>query len=187
IQIDETAVAEESIDLDQPVSIKLEQVALRTCLDLVLQNARLAWVVKDGTLIVTTRTQARGKPFTQPHPVGDLLGSGEKGAAAGRRLIHFIASAVEPNGWDDRGGPGTMRYDPDTRTLQVFQVAELQEQIVDLLAALRRLREEQARNPMLPNGTVLDDFLGPGDRIPLAEAKGPARLTVADEGGAASE
>src|SRR5207244_412760 len=55
-------------------------------------------------------------------------------------LIKLITSTVEPRSWDNMGGPGSIDYYPLTMALVVSQTPDIQEQIADLLAALRRLQ-----------------------------------------------
>jgi hypothetical protein len=59
IYIDEPALNEEGISLDRPITLKLEQVALKSALNLILKNTHLTYVVKDEVLQITTATQAR--------------------------------------------------------------------------------------------------------------------------------
>src|SRR5262249_37394533 len=73
IVVDEQALAEENISLSQTVSIQLEQVALKTALDLLLANVRLTYVVKDGVIKITTAAHAKGQLVTVPPQVADLV------------------------------------------------------------------------------------------------------------------
>lgn len=57
------------------------------------------------------------------------------------RLISTIVHSVAPKTWAERGGPGTIEYYPLTMSLIVNQTPEVQEQIADLIAALRRQQE----------------------------------------------
>src|SRR5262249_39385234 len=58
-------------------------------------------------------------------------------------LISLIKSTVSPRSWADMGGPGTIDYFPMTMTLVVNQTPDIQEQIADLLQALRRLQDQE--------------------------------------------
>jgi type II secretory pathway component GspD/PulD (secretin) len=70
---DEPALQAAGISLNQPVTIRLDNRPLRTCLNLILQNARLTWVVRDGVYIVTTEEGKRGKLVQKVYPVADLI------------------------------------------------------------------------------------------------------------------
>ena len=54
IYVDEQALATEGIDLNYPISIKLEQISLKSALNLILKNIRLTHVIKDEVLQITT-------------------------------------------------------------------------------------------------------------------------------------
>src|SRR5262249_2809032 len=58
-------------------------------------------------------------------------------------LIKLITSTIQPNTWSESGGPGTIDYFPLTMSLVINQTADIQEQITDLLAALRRLQDQE--------------------------------------------
>jgi type II secretory pathway component GspD/PulD (secretin) len=57
------------------------------------------------------------------------------------QLISLITSTIEPKSWDKLGGQGTIQYFPLGMGLIVNQTQDIQEQIVDLLQALRRLQD----------------------------------------------
>ncbi len=55
----------------------------------------------------------------------------------GWRLVELIERVVAPDFWDNRGGPGTIRYFAMRRVLVVRATTDVHEQIKDLLMALR--------------------------------------------------
>lgn len=58
-------------------------------------------------------------------------------------LIEVITTTIEPTGWDEVGGPGAISANPHTRSIAVSQTDAVHEQIVALLADLRRVRDRQ--------------------------------------------
>src|SRR5262249_17658192 len=58
-------------------------------------------------------------------------------------LIKLITNAISPSSWNDMGGPGTIDYFPLGMALVINQTPDIQEQIADLLAALRRLQDQE--------------------------------------------
>jgi Flp pilus assembly secretin CpaC len=56
-------------------------------------------------------------------------------------LIRLITHTIAPESWSDVGGKGTIQYYPLGLALVVNQTQDIQEQIVDLLQALRRLQD----------------------------------------------
>jgi type II secretory pathway component GspD/PulD (secretin)/tetratricopeptide (TPR) repeat protein len=207
---DMPALQEAGVSLDSPVSIKLEQVSLKSALNLILHQVKLTHVIKDEVLQITTEEHARGKLVTVTYPVGDLVipidnygdlrksnvpnlapntvpnsvsptpatgpyslsggtsvgqGTGDsmsQGAAppsmnngnvsikkssasntTEEQLIRLITSTIQPRSWSDVGGPGTVDFFPLTFALVINQTPDIQEQVADLLAALRRLQDQE--------------------------------------------
>jgi hypothetical protein len=58
-------------------------------------------------------------------------------------LIKLITSTVAPQSWSEVGGRGTIAFYPIGMGLVVSQTPEVQEQVAELLAALRRLQDEE--------------------------------------------
>jgi hypothetical protein len=58
-------------------------------------------------------------------------------------LIKLITNTVAPHSWTDAGGKGTIAFYPLGMALVVSQTAEVQEQVAELLAALRHLQDEE--------------------------------------------
>jgi type II secretory pathway component GspD/PulD (secretin) len=56
-------------------------------------------------------------------------------------LIKLITNTVHPETWSDMGGPGTIDYYPLGMALVISQTPDIQEQVADLLQALRRLQD----------------------------------------------
>jgi type II secretory pathway component GspD/PulD (secretin) len=59
------------------------------------------------------------------------------------QLIRLVTNTIKPDSWNQQGGPGTIEYYPLTLALIVNQTPDIQEQIQDLLAALRRLQDQE--------------------------------------------
>ena len=205
----------EGISLERPVTINLEQVSLKSALNLLLSQLDLTWVIRDEALVITTKENARGKLVQRTYQVADLVvpinnyetpdvmdfqkqlehtqnqqglvqaqssgGSppGGRGLPGGtvtgspggsqsdggtpfnagggkwsttmttasnsmqQELIKLITSAVAPNSWSVNGGQGTIDYFPLGMTLIINQTLDIQEQIADLLQALRRLQDQE--------------------------------------------
>jgi type II secretory pathway component GspD/PulD (secretin) len=56
-------------------------------------------------------------------------------------LIKMITSTIKPETWSEMGGQGTIEYYPLGMALVVSQTPDIQEQIAELLQALRRLQD----------------------------------------------
>ena len=211
---DEPALNEAGISLDKPVTMKLEGVALKSALNLLLHQVHLTYVIGDEVLKVTTEDQARGRMEVKTYQVLDLImavpdanannanpilkAAGQlpadnpnlmlnqstpylglnsmagpstpmsqsqlvlhNGAAASsssatptvtkqnpkgtlqEELIRLIMNTIAPQTWRDMGGQGTIDYYPLGMALVINQTPDIQEQVADLLAALRRLQDQQ--------------------------------------------
>jgi hypothetical protein len=57
------------------------------------------------------------------------------------KLIQLICSTLSPRSWASQGGEGSIDYYPLSMALVVRQTPEVQDQVADLLAALRRLQD----------------------------------------------
>jgi type II secretory pathway component GspD/PulD (secretin) len=78
---------------------------------------------------------------TSPPPAGS-------GAQASKKtmedvLIKLITNTIKPDSWDASGGPGTIDYFPLGMALTINQTPDIQEQIQELLHALRRLQDQE--------------------------------------------
>jgi type II secretory pathway component GspD/PulD (secretin) len=56
-------------------------------------------------------------------------------------LIDLIKGTIHPHTWREMGGPGTIQYYPLGMALVINQTQEVQGDVADLLAALRRLQD----------------------------------------------
>jgi type II secretory pathway component GspD/PulD (secretin) len=73
INVDEPALLTEGIELSHSINIKLEQVSLKSALNMLLHNVHLTYVIKDEALQITTEAEARGKKEMKVYNVADLV------------------------------------------------------------------------------------------------------------------
>ncbi len=73
IWIDRATLTDEGVALDQPITLKLAGVTLRSVLKLLLEPAQLTYVIEDEVMKITTSTKAGEKLQTRVYPVGDLV------------------------------------------------------------------------------------------------------------------
>jgi hypothetical protein len=102
---------------------------------------------RDGSLMLS-------EVVPVPRGLGGFTGGGarrdERGDFDG--LIDTITSTIAPTTWDEVGGPGSITANPNSQAIAFSQTDEVHEEIVELLAALRRVRDEQiaAAEPLAP-------------------------------------
>ena len=215
---DMPALQERGISLEAPISIRLENVSLKSALNLILQQVGLTYVIKDEVLQITTEENAKGKqsivtyqvadlvlnldpaaqsapptgpplpdgaafnyaapsPVTGPQsltsgtPVGTATGGGfsppvpgqsvpvatRKAQTLERDLIRTLTNSISPKSWSEMGGSGTIEFNPLTLALVINQTPDIQEQILELLTALRRL-QDQTVSVEVRMITVSEDF-----------------------------
>jgi len=201
--------------LELPIQLKLDDVSLKSALNILLRQAHLTYVIQDDALQITTDRAARGKLVQKVYSVADLVipidnyaipnssqlmkvfeqNTGNKttpngittgqapqmglpagspvspglqglstqpstpgGTAAASPtgastyqtlakntmedvLMKLVTNTVQPQSWNDVGGPGTIDYFPIGMALVINQTPDVQEQVQELLEALRRLQD----------------------------------------------
>ncbi|MFO0866642.1 MAG: hypothetical protein U0744_18715 [Gemmataceae bacterium] len=70
---DKAAFQENNISLQQPMSLEVENISLKSALNILLKQARLTYVIKDEVLSVTTKEHAGGALKQVIHPIADLV------------------------------------------------------------------------------------------------------------------
>jgi hypothetical protein len=73
IWLDKPTLTEEAVALDQPITLKLAGVSLRSVLKLLLEPLQLTYVIEDEVMKITTSGKAADKLSLRVYPVGDLV------------------------------------------------------------------------------------------------------------------
>jgi hypothetical protein len=73
IWLDKPTLTDEGVALDQPITLKLGGVTLRSVLKLLLEPVQLTYVIEDEVMKITTSAKAGEKLTTRVYPVGDLV------------------------------------------------------------------------------------------------------------------
>jgi type II secretory pathway component GspD/PulD (secretin) len=213
IVADLPALQSAAVNLESPITLKLDQVSLKSALNLILHQVHLTYTIEDEVLKITTEDRAHGKFKTVTYGVADLVLNLDPGAmpslapnstgmpgapgfaptpvmtpnsmgtgtpvgtpmgaqpAPGNQqvvksraptqeeqLIKLIQSTIAPKSWVEMGGQGVIEFHPLTLSLVVSQTTpDIQEQIQDLLQALRRL-QDQSVSVEVRFITVTEDF-----------------------------
>ena len=153
IDIDDPALQEAGISLESPITVKLDSVSLKSALNNILHQVHLTYRIRDERVQITTEWEAKRTVVSASYPVTDLIGrlvvSAQEPKLLGKpgniikdeALVNLITSTISPHSWTTMGGPGTIDYYPLAKTLVIHQTPDIQEQVADLLAALRQLFE----------------------------------------------
>jgi hypothetical protein len=159
VWLDKGKLTDEGVALDQPMTLKLADVSLRSILNLLLEPVQLAYVVEDDVMKITTEEQAKKKLFTRTYPIGDLYQGRvkpEDNSAADKTapndtpavmrpgdLEKAIMKTVEPGSWDETKGPASITYVKESGSLVIRHTWGAHSKIVDLLRNLRQAKGKQ--------------------------------------------
>ena len=142
IVLDLKALEEAGIGSDTPVTAELRKVTLPVALDLVLRPLDMTHVLKDEVILLTTTDVASQELSSVVYPVADLVQYGPPQVGVGRQyfdeLIGLITTNVQPDSWDEVGGPATVCELGSTSSLVISQTREPHDEIIRLLAGLRQ-------------------------------------------------
>ncbi len=103
----------------------------------------------NATVSPTVLAQMSASQMTSPMSSSTPAGFGGPGGLGGGAmadfdsLIELITTTVEPESWDDVGGPGSIAPFETNLSLVVSQTQDVHDQLVDLLEQLRRMQDLQ--------------------------------------------
>ena len=98
-----------------------------------LEEFDLSFVVQDEALKITSKEKADEILTTKVYAVGDLLDSrGNYG-----QVMRIITNTIQPDSWNDNGGPGSIDVFPPGKGLVVSQKYDVHEEIDELFVKLR--------------------------------------------------
>ncbi len=100
---------EAAISTDTPIRLRLPKRPAKQQLSTILAELELTWIVDDEVLQITTPDDACG-PERLTTRLYDLrlLTDPDFGALPGNHLIEAIMNLIEPQSWDEAGGPGSL-------------------------------------------------------------------------------
>jgi hypothetical protein len=161
IGVDEKACIDGGIDPTSPVDIQLSGMKLSEALDGWLSEMKLSWTVRDNMLLITSQDAVSSYLETRIFDVSDLPAyrrADGKTIPDYEQLIIAVTKSIEPETWDEVGGPGSItEYDAGgIQALVVSQTWAVQEKILVLLEGVRKLRqwplsdEEIKKLPLAP-------------------------------------
>jgi RNA polymerase sigma factor (sigma-70 family) len=159
IFVDKPSLDAAAIQLNQPVTLRLDGVSLKTALKYLLRNSGLTFMVEDGIVIITAGAvpgNERVSKVRRVYPVADLV------AENAEDLIRVIRNTVDsPRSWaprkfavtpvglqgtddpfDNLEG-GTIEYFAPGKSLVVNQTREIQDEVEKLLEELRISKKGQ--------------------------------------------
>jgi hypothetical protein len=141
IQLDYAALEDAGMTRDEPVTIDIKDMSLRSALRLILNQRQLTYVIENEVLMVTTPEAADDELVACVYNVSDIVGSDPKGVEL-RELADTIKSVVHPVAWSSSiNSPGEINR-LRNGLLVISQTTGMQEQVQDLLTSIRQARAE---------------------------------------------
>ena len=148
IQFDTAALDAVAASPDVEVTIQINNVSLRSALDLMLKNAgaeELTYIVDTEVLLITTEEEAQSRLEVKVYRVDDLIAPHPTYTvwdydADYDRLIDTIIAVIETESWMENGtGEGDIQPFPPGM-IAVSQTQRVHEQLEAFLADLRRTK-----------------------------------------------
>ncbi|PQO29969.1 hypothetical protein [Blastopirellula marina] len=104
IRIDEIALAESALSSSEKISLELENVSLYSVLKWLLRESELTFFIDVESIVVTTPAEAEIHLKTYFYAIPELIGN----PAYYDEVIEAITSVIEPDSWEELGGPGSI-------------------------------------------------------------------------------
>ena len=135
IRLDHKGLTDAAVDPSAPVTCSLRKpISFESALRLILEEFDLTLVIQDEVVKITSKEKADEILTAKVYAVGDLLDRGPRRQAIDP-LIATITSTIQPDSWDDNGGPGSISR--VASTLVISQKRDVHTEIQDLLVQLR--------------------------------------------------
>lgn len=169
VHLDRKAIQAIGVSVDAPVTLKVRGISLRSGLNHLLRSLDLTWLADDGVLTITTVDEAEQQVVARCYPLADLVVAPELDTYRSEladfdSIIDLMTSVIAPTSWGDYTGPGPLHAVPAAGALVFEQMPSVHEDVLHLIAALRRARQLQ-----FPNA---------GLRLPVADMQEPPTIVA---------
>jgi hypothetical protein len=134
MRLDNKGLTDVAVDPDAPVTFSVRGISLRAALDLMLEAFDLTWVIQGEVVKITSKEKADEILTTNIYPVSDLIGVGRNWGP----LMNTITNTIQPDSWDDNGGPGSVQPFAVGDLLIISQKRDVHEEIAELFVKIRR-------------------------------------------------
>lgn len=124
------------------LTLKVKEGSLRRALGKLFHPLQLDFFPYEGAILITTAVAGSEKLVTKVYPVADLVTyrADDQIGVVHQELSDLIKSTIEPDSWDDVGGPGSVQYEPITMTILIRQTMMVHEEVETLLQTVRQFR-----------------------------------------------
>jgi hypothetical protein len=134
---DETRISEEGIDLDEPIRLrgKMQRLPLAICLKKILEPFRLALVVEEGVVVVTTDSHAREMNSIRFYDISGISKIANEDPASG---VVAVLSRSTHGRWQEFDGEGGAASLISSKHLAVLQTQQVHSEIALLIEDLTK-------------------------------------------------
>ena len=165
VMLDNKAITDAGGSEDTPITFQLKGISLKSALRHMLTEHELNFIVdSEDVLLITSDTKAKEHVVTRVYDAHDLTAPVRKFTESQINLdslVELITSNVDPTTWSSAGGTGSIV--PFGAQLVVTQTPEIHEQIADVFAGLRDVRDTPRK--VIDAGGRLGLLRGPGANI----------------------
>jgi hypothetical protein len=143
IDLDVKKLEESGVNIDTPINMRLDSIPLESILQRVLSDLELTFTIRNHVILITTPEEAESQLTTKIYPVRDLVftGAGKDGLGEDYdSLIELITTTIEPQTWDEVGGPGSISGFEIASSLVISQTDDIHRAVEPLLVKLRHVR-----------------------------------------------
>lgn len=134
IRLDIKALADASIQPNEPVTFAVTDGQLPLALTALTRGLGLDWILESDVVWITSTGEADSTLKVAVYDVRDLC----KDVSESDALLETIASQVAPISWDETGGPGVLTF-VSPGVLVVTQTDQLHDQVLKLLEMYRHV------------------------------------------------
>jgi hypothetical protein len=182
-------IEDAGVQPDQPVTRSCSNISLEAFLNRMLSDLNLTLMVRNESIYVTTVEDAQSPEnmYIRVYPVADLADYYRLPAKEGGTvemdfdtLIDLVTSTIEPDSWQDVGGPGAIYGHEQSRTLVVSTRRDIHHKLAGMINTIRRAKRLQALSmPSMPisSATSLPGSPGFSGSLPV-KSRLPARPAV---------
>ena len=146
IELDVKKLEEAGVNHDSPINTRLESIPLMAILEHGLREVDLTFTIRANVILITTPEEVESQLVTRVYPVRDLVAyrfteAGNQGIAEDYdSLIDLITTTIEPQSWDQVGGPGSIGAFENASALVISQTDDVHRAIEPLLLKLRQVK-----------------------------------------------
>ncbi|PHS01755.1 MAG: hypothetical protein COA78_22380 [Blastopirellula sp.] len=169
--IDERGIDDIGLSTNTPIDIELEPGhSVRHVFQRILQNLELVAVQHADAIVITTHQEQDKLKFIRFYPLADFPVDEKTNQD---QWVEAIRSNIEPEEWEELGGPGHCSFDTATKSLIVAHYDSIHNKIAQLLRQIRNQgktppvqtavtqKENSKEDKEQPPVIIIDDSSGP--------------------------